>query len=65
MRYIINIMGTGSALEITEALDEVKQHIEDKVELGQEGDLDDLRVDFPRGASLDKQNFSVLIKLKY
>jgi hypothetical protein len=65
MKYIINIAGDGTTEEIVDALDDIKAHIQGKVERGEEGDLDDIRMDFPKRAPLDKQRFSVLIKLKY
>lgn len=65
MNYTINIAGSGTADEIVKALDDVQEYINNKVERGEEGELDSFRMDFPKGAPVDQQTFSVLIKLKF
>ena len=64
IKYTLNIVGKGTTQEIIDALDEVKDFIEDKVEAGEEGDLDNAELCFPALALADDQKFAVKITLK-
>ena len=63
MRHTIKIQGTATTQEIIDALDEIKQYIEEAVELGEEDRIDCANFGIPESKSLDEHRVHFKMKL--